>query len=54
MDVPPLRTVQVHEAGGLAVVALIGEHDLSTVPALETLLDGLVDGSRPGRGRPDQ
>jgi anti-anti-sigma factor len=31
----------VHEATAIAVVALSGEHDISTVPTLEKLLDGL-------------
>jgi len=40
-----LRTIEVHEATGIAVVALSGEHDMWTVPSLEQLLDGLDDSS---------
>ena len=33
----------MHEATGITVVALTGEHEISTVPALRKFLDGLAE-----------
>jgi anti-anti-sigma factor len=43
MHDPSLQTVAVQRhATGIAVVTLTGEHDISTVPALEAVLDGVA------------
>jgi anti-anti-sigma factor len=43
VDAPSVQTIEVHHAAGIAVVALAGEHDISTVPALQAIFDEIPE-----------
>jgi anti-sigma B factor antagonist len=44
--VPELGHIEVEDLATVSVVRLVGEHDISTAPALEATLDPILDGGR--------